>query len=150
MIGEMRTAALLGKGVAKDSTALDAHTMLKMATLNAAKALGLNESIGSLKKGKQADIVAINLDQPETVPLYEPLSQIIYAVNRQQVSDVWIAGKQVLKERLLTTIDYQKVMQRAKQWQEKIKAWSFEIQFLFNLSFPSLQQQFVRQFQAKK
>ena len=122
MIGEMRTAAILAKGVANDSTALNAHTTLKMATLNAAKALGLNDSIGSLKKGKQADIVAINLDQLETIPLYEPLEQIIYAGNRQQVSDVWIAGKQVLKNRELTTLEYPRLMEKAKEWEKKIKA----------------------------
>ncbi len=121
MIGEMRTAALLAKAVANDCTCLDAHTTLKMATLNGAKALGLNKSIGSLKKGKQADIVAINLDQLETAPIYEPLSQIIYAGNRQQVSDVWIAGKQVLKARELTTMEYGRLMEKAREWQEKIK-----------------------------
>ena len=121
MIGEMRTAALLAKGVANDSTVLDAHTTLKMATLNGAKALGLNESIGSLKKGKQADIVAINLNQLETAPMYDPLSQIIYAGNREQVSDVWIAGKQVLKNRELTTMEYSRLMEKAKSWETKIK-----------------------------
>jgi 5-methylthioadenosine/S-adenosylhomocysteine deaminase len=121
MIGEMRTAALLAKGVANDSTCLDAHTTLKMATLNGAKALGLNETIGSLKKGKQADIVAINMNQLETIPLYEPVSQIIYSANRQQVSDVWIAGKQLLKDRELTTMEYEKLMEKAKEWQNKIK-----------------------------
>ncbi len=122
MIGEMRTAALLAKGVANDTTCLDAHTTLKMATLNGARALGLNDTIGSLKKGKQADIVAINLDQLETVPMYDPVSQIVYAGNREQVSDVWIAGKQLLKDRKLTTLEYSRVMNKAKTWQEKIKA----------------------------
>lgn len=121
MIGEMRTAALLAKGVANDSTTLDAHSTLKMATLNGAKALGLDDSIGSLKKDKQADIVAINLDQLETAPLYEPVSQIIYSANRQQISDVWIAGKQLLKNRELTNMEYSKLMEKAKEWEVKIK-----------------------------
>jgi 5-methylthioadenosine/S-adenosylhomocysteine deaminase len=122
MLGEMRTAALLAKGVANDSTCLDAHTTLKMATLNGAKALGLNDSIGSLKKGKQADIVAINIDQLETAPLYDPVSQIVYSSNRQQVSDVWVAGKQLLKDRELTNMEYSKLMEKAKEWEEKIKS----------------------------
>ncbi len=121
MIGEMRTAAILAKAVANDCTVLDAHTTLRMATLNGAKALGLDESIGSLKKGNQADIVAIDLEQLETIPLYEPVEQIIYSGNRQQVSDVWIAGKQVLKDRELTTLEYSRLMDKAKEWQEKIK-----------------------------
>lgn len=82
----------------------------------------LDESIGSLKKGKQADIVAINLDQLETAPLYEPVSQIIYSANRQQISDVWIAGKQLLKNRELTTMEYSKLMEKAKEWEVKIKS----------------------------
>jgi 5-methylthioadenosine/S-adenosylhomocysteine deaminase len=122
MFGEMRTAALLAKGVANDSTCVDAHTALKMATLNGAKALGLDESIGSLKKGKQADIVAINLDQLETTPLYDPVSHIIYSANRQQVSDVWVSGKQLLKNRELTTMEYSKLMEKAKKWEGKIKS----------------------------
>jgi 5-methylthioadenosine/S-adenosylhomocysteine deaminase len=122
MFGEMRTAALLAKGVANDSTCLDAHTALKMATLNGAKALGLDETIGSLKKGKQADIAAINLDQLETTPLYDPVSHIVYSANRQQVSDVWVSGKQLLKNRELTTMEYSKLMEKAKSWEVKIKS----------------------------
>ena len=122
MIVEMRTAALLAKGVSHDSTCLDAHTTLQIATINGAKALGLDETIGSLKKGKQADIVAINLDQLETAPLYEAVSQIVYSANRQQVSDVWISGKQLLKSRELTTMEYTKLMDKAKSWEVKIKS----------------------------
>lgn len=121
MLGEMRTVALLAKGVANDSTCLNAHTTLKMATLNGAKALGLDDTIGSLKKGKQADIIAINLEQLETLPLYDPVSQIIYSANRQQVSDVWIAGKQLLKDRELTNMEYSRLMEKAKEWEVKIK-----------------------------
>ena len=121
MFGEMRTAALLAKGISNDSTCLDAQTTLQMATLNGAKALGLDGTIGSLKKGKQADIVAINLDQLETAPLYEPVSQIVYSANRQQVTDVWVSGKQLLKNRELTTMEYTKLMEKAKSWEVKIK-----------------------------
>lgn len=122
MFGEMRTAALLAKGVSSDSTCLDAHTTLQMATLNGAKALGLDETIGSLKKGKQADITAINLDQLETTPLYDPVSHIVYSANRQQVTDVWVSGKQLLKDRELTTMEYTKLMEKAKSWEAKIKS----------------------------
>ncbi len=121
MLGEMRTAALLAKAVAKDCTSLDAHTTLRMATLNAATALGLNESIGSLKKGKQADIAAVNLQQLETLPLYDVAAQLVYAGNRQQVSDVWVAGKQLLKDRQLTTLEYARLLEQAGNWQQKIK-----------------------------
>ncbi len=121
MFGEMRTAALLAKVVSNDSTALGAHTTLKMATLNGAIALGQQDSIGSLKKGKQADMVAINLNQLETLPCFDPAAQIVYSANRQQVTDVWIAGKQVLKNRELTTLEYYNLLEKAKNWENKIR-----------------------------
>ena len=121
MIGEMHTAALLAKGVSNDCICGDSHATLRMATLNGAKALGLNKLIGSLKKGKQADVVAIDLNQIETIPLYEPLSQIIYAADRRQISDVWIAGKRLLKNRELTTLKYEELLENSKLWGEKIK-----------------------------
>ena len=122
MLSEMQSAALLGKAVARDSAALNAHTTLRMATLNGARALGLGAAIGSLKPGKQADIAALDLDRLETVPLYAPLEQIIYAGGREQVTDVWIAGRQVLRERALTTLDDAGLMAKAKEWGQKIKA----------------------------
>jgi 5-methylthioadenosine/S-adenosylhomocysteine deaminase len=120
MLGEMRTAALIGKGISGDSTALPAHTVLKMATLNSAVALGIADKTGSLSAGKDADIVAIDFDCIETQPLYHPISQIVYACNRNQVTDVWVAGKQLLKNRELMTIDETAVLEKAKLWQEKL------------------------------
>ncbi len=122
MFGEMRTAAFLGKGVANDPTALPAHQVLKMATLNGARALGMSDRLGSLTVGKEADITAIDLGQLETQPLYHPISQIVYACNRHQVTDVWIAGKQVLKNRELITMDESALLAKAAEWQDKIRA----------------------------
>lgn len=121
MIGEMRTTALLAKGVARDTSAVPAHTALQMATINGAKALGIDSFTGSLSTGKEADIVAIDLDRLETQPLYDPVSQIVYSSSRNQVTDVWVGGKQVLKNRDLTTINEEQVRQKAKFWQEKLK-----------------------------
>jgi len=120
MLGEMCTAALLAKGVVNDSSAVPAHTVLEMATINAAKALDMDDEIGSLTVGKQADVVAINLNSIETQPMYAPISQIVYSCNRNQVTDVWVAGKQLLKERELTTLDEMVVIETTKLWQEKI------------------------------
>lgn len=120
MPGEMHTAALLAKGVAGDCTALPAHTALRMATLNAATALGIADRTGSLATGKAADIAAIDLNHLETQPLYNPVSQIVYACKRNQVTDVWVAGRQLMKNRELTTIDETAVLAKAKLWQEKI------------------------------
>jgi len=104
MIGEMRTTALLAKGIAHDSSVVPAHQALRMATINGARALGIETLTGSLQPGKEADIAAIDLEQLETQPLYDPVSQIVYASSRSQVTDVWVAGKHLLRNRELSTI----------------------------------------------
>lgn len=121
LFGEMRTGAFLGKIVANNPKALPAATMLKMATINGAKALGIDHETGSLQSGKAADFIAINLDHIDTQPVYEPISQIVYATGRHQVSDVWVAGKRLLKNRLLQTLDEQELLAKAKEWRMKIK-----------------------------
>lgn len=121
MFGEMRTAALLAKGVANDARAADAQTVLRMATINAARALGLDEHIGSISKNKAADLIAVELDTIESLPVFHPVSQLVYATGRQQVTDVWIAGRHVMKERVLTTLDANEIMNKARAWQEKMQ-----------------------------
>ena len=122
MLGEMRTAALLSKAVARDAQAGSAETVLRMATINAAKALGLDEHIGSIETGKSADLIAVNLDELETLPLYHPVSQLVYAASRHQVTDVWVAGRHVMKDRELTTMDIKDLLSKAKYWQQKLIA----------------------------
>jgi 5-methylthioadenosine/S-adenosylhomocysteine deaminase len=129
MIGEMRAAALLGKLVSGDASALPAHEVLRMATLNGALALGLGEQTGSLTPGKWADMTAIHLDTIETQPLYDPVSQLVYACGRDQVTDVWVAGQHLLKERQLTTLDVHEILHRARDWQARIGATDNVIQF---------------------
>ena len=121
MLGEMRTAALLAKGTSGNSSVLPAHQALQMATINGAKALGIDHITGSLTKGKAADVIAIDLDTIESQPLYDPVSHIVYAANRNQVTDVWVAGKQLLKNRTLTTIEEKSVLSKSRDWQEKIR-----------------------------
>lgn len=120
MLGEMRSAALLGKAVSGDASALPAHAVLQMATLNGARALGLADETGSLVKGKWADMTAVRLDTLETLPLYEPVSQLVYAGGREQVTDVWVAGQHLLKDRRLTTLDGDDILMRARNWQNTI------------------------------
>jgi 5-methylthioadenosine/S-adenosylhomocysteine deaminase len=120
MLGEMRTAALLGKAVSNDASALPAHEVLRMATINGARALGISEHTGSLEKGKWADLTAVCLDTIETQPLYDPVSQLVYACGREQVTDVWVAGQHLLKERRLTTLDGNDIIERAREWQIRI------------------------------
>ncbi len=120
ILSEMRTAALLAKGVSQRADAVPATVALRMATLNGARALGLEAEIGSLEVGKSADMTAIRLDAIETQPLYNPVSQIVYAADREQVSDVWVAGRPLLKARQLTALDLADIRQRAAHWQNKL------------------------------
>jgi 5-methylthioadenosine/S-adenosylhomocysteine deaminase len=120
MMGEMRTAALLAKGVSGEATALPAPHALRMATLNGAKALGLDDRIGSLAIGKAADIAALDLSGIAMQPVYDPISQIVYAATRDQVTDVWVAGRRLLHTRRLTTIDEEALVRKAQTWRAKI------------------------------
>ena len=121
MINEMRSAALLAKAISGDARALPAHKALEMATINGAKALGLEELIGSLEPGKFADIAAISFNTFNTFPINNPLSHLIYAVNSSQVSHVWVGGENVLYEGSLTTIDEQNVQDSVLKWQSRIE-----------------------------
>jgi 5-methylthioadenosine/S-adenosylhomocysteine deaminase len=122
MLGEMRTAALLGKAVSGDASALPAASILEMATLNGARALGIDADTGSLLPGKWADITAVCLDTIETQPVYNPVSQLVYACGREQVTDVWVAGRHLLKERRLTTLDGNDILERSREWRARISA----------------------------
>ena len=121
MFGEMRTAALLAKGVANDAVAGKADAILRMATLNGARALGLDSHIGSVETGKAADLIAVDLTQLETLPNYDPISTLVYAANRQQVTDVWIAGRHIMKDRVLTTLDIKELEKSAHTWQARLR-----------------------------
>ncbi|HEY9198002.1 MAG TPA: TRZ/ATZ family hydrolase [Gammaproteobacteria bacterium] len=127
MLGELRSAALLAKAVSGDASAVPAYQALRMATLNGAIALGLGDEIGSLLPGKWADLCAVELDDIESTPLYHPLSQLVYASGRHRVTDVWVAGEHLLKERVLTRMDEADILRRAKQWQARIAATDAEV-----------------------
>jgi 5-methylthioadenosine/S-adenosylhomocysteine deaminase len=120
LFGEMQAAALLAKLHAADASALPAADALAMATINGARALGLEDHIGSLEVGKQADLIGVDLRGPETQPLYHPLSQLVYTCNGSQVSHSWIAGSAVMTERELTRIDLPALALRINQWQQRI------------------------------
>ncbi len=120
MLAEMRIAALLAKGLSKDASIIPASEALQMATLNGAKALGIDHITGSLVPGKAADIVAIDMQELETQPMYNPLSHLIYAVGRDKVSDVWVAGKHLLKSRVLISLDLHEIKASTTAWRNKI------------------------------
>ena len=121
MLGEMRTAALLAKAVAQDATAVDAWQALEMATLSGAKALGLDQHIGSLEPGKAADISAIDLSALSCQPVYHPVSQLVYAASRDQVSHVWVNGQLKVDKGQLVDLDPQQLQAQAQAWADKIQ-----------------------------
>ncbi|NOX26939.1 MAG: TRZ/ATZ family hydrolase [Gammaproteobacteria bacterium] len=120
MFGEMRTAALIAKGVAKNASALPAAHALYCATMGGAKALGLDSNIGSLSAGKYADIAAVDLSDIETRPVFDPISHLVYCAGRHQVSDVWVNGKRVLNQRQLSTLDINTIQEKCTAWQQKM------------------------------
>ncbi|HPU50154.1 MAG TPA: TRZ/ATZ family hydrolase [Burkholderiaceae bacterium] len=101
LLAEARTASLLAKGSSGDATAWTAHETLHAMTLAGARALGLGDRLGSIVAGKQADLVAIDLSEPGTLPVFEPVAHLIYTAGREQVKRVWVAGKAVVSERQL-------------------------------------------------
>ena len=122
VLAEMRIAALLGKHGAADAAAFTAHDVLAMATLHAARALGLDKAIGSLEKGKRADITAIRLDVLELSPCYDPASHIAYAVGREHVSHVWVDGELRVDGGMLVDVDTAELIARANYWRGKLKS----------------------------
>ena len=119
---EMRLAALLAKGSAGDPTALPAHTALEMATVRAARALGIDDRVGTLSPGKLADVTAVNLGALELQPCYDPLSHLVYAAGREHVSHVWVDGELLVEDGRLTRLDTGELAAKAAYWREKIRS----------------------------
>lgn len=120
MFAEMRQAALLAKAVGQDPSTVPAYKALEMATVNAAKSLGLDQHTGSLEVGKYADLVAVDMSSLESQPMFDVVSQLVYATGRDKVTDVWVAGKQLLTSRQLTTLNETKIIADTQQWANKI------------------------------
>ena len=120
IFAEMRLAALLGKAVSGNAAALPAWQALEMATLRPARALGLDDIIGTLQPGKCADMTAVKLSGLELAPCYDPLSHLVYAAGREHVTHVWIAGELVVDNGNLTTLDTREVLAKSALWQAKI------------------------------
>jgi len=122
MFGEMRSCALLAKGVAQRADVAPAASVLSMATLNGAQALGLRDRIGSLLAGKEADVICVDLSAAATQPVYDPVSQLVYATSRDQVSDVWVAGRQLLSGGQPMMADAALILARAEAWRMRLSA----------------------------
>ncbi|QIB51689.1 TRZ/ATZ family hydrolase [Pseudomonas sp. OIL-1] len=121
MLGEMRTASLLAKGVSGQPTAMDAHTALRMATLGGAQALCMGDETGSLEPGKAADMIAVDLSGLDQQPVHNPLSQLLYSCNASHVSDVWVAGAEKVRDGKLLGIDQTRLLAEAQEWARKIQ-----------------------------
>jgi 5-methylthioadenosine/S-adenosylhomocysteine deaminase len=122
MFEEMDLAAKLQKVVTLDPQSLPATTAFEMATMGGARVLGLHREIGSLEAGKRADMISVRLDQPHAVPLYEPVSQLVYALKASDVRDVMVNGKTVVRDRQILTMDLKQVMAKAAEFQGKVRA----------------------------
>jgi 5-methylthioadenosine/S-adenosylhomocysteine deaminase len=121
VLAEMRLAALLAKGAGGDPTVLPAHAVLEMATVRGARALGLEDRIGTLAPGKFADMVAVNLSAPELSPCYEALSHLVYAAGREHVTHVWVNGELLVEDGRLTRLDAGELLARVAHWKDKIR-----------------------------
>lgn len=121
MFAEMRLSALIAKGFSGSPTALKAYDTLKMATINGASALHIDDKVGTLTVGKRADVIAVSLSDLETQPLFDPVSHLVYAAGREAVSHVWINGESVLSECRLTRIDIDEIKAKALMWKNRIK-----------------------------
>jgi 5-methylthioadenosine/S-adenosylhomocysteine deaminase len=121
MFEEMDLAAKLQKVTTGDPQALPAEQALAMATIIGAKALRMDDKIGSLEKGKRADIVAVGLDAPHGTPIYTVYSELVYALKGSDVSDVMVNGRPIVRDRKMLTLDRAAVMAKAAEYQERVK-----------------------------
>ena len=114
MFAAMRTAALIHKGHRLDPLVLTASRVLQMATIDGARALGIDDRVGSIEVGKQADLVLLDAESPSLTPTYDPISAVVYAASRADVTDVWAAGRRVVENRACTSIDMERTLAEAR------------------------------------
>jgi 5-methylthioadenosine/S-adenosylhomocysteine deaminase len=117
----MQTAALLAKQASGSAAAVPAAAALRMATINGARALGLAGEIGSLTAGKAADVICVELAGPEHRPLLDPVSQLVYAASRHDVTDVWVAGEHLVAERVALRLDVEEICATAERWGRQLR-----------------------------
>ena len=120
ILAEARMAALLSRVAAGDGGVITAAQALRMATLDAARVLRRDHEIGSIEPGKWADLTCIDLLRCNSQPLYDPVSQLVYATRADQVSDVWVGGRHLLDRGELTTINRESIFRRSREWQQRI------------------------------
>ncbi len=122
MLKELEAAALVAKVSTGDAAALTARDALAMATIDGARALGIADRTGSITPGKWADLVTVDLATPNSQPVYDPVSQIVYTARAEQVADVWTSGRLRLDRGQLLDVDAASIVSRANEWQQQIAA----------------------------
>lgn len=120
LFSEMDSAAKLAKVFDLNPLSLNAGEVLKMATTGGAAVMGLEKEIGTLEKGKKADIIVVDLNHPHLCPLYDPISALVYSANGADVKDVIVDGRVLMKERKFTTVDPDEVMGKVKEISKRI------------------------------
>jgi 5-methylthioadenosine/S-adenosylhomocysteine deaminase len=123
LFGEMDMAAKLHKANKLDPTVMDAQTVTKMATIDGARALGLEGITGSLEVGKRADLIVIDINKPHLIPMYNPYSHLVYAARGHDVKHSIINGSIVMEDRRLLTLDTADIIGRAKEKSKMVKEW---------------------------
>ena len=123
MFSEMRLSALLAKGVGQNATAVPAQKALEMATINAAKALGLDHKIGSIEVGKMADLTAVRLDDIATAPYYDPIAHLIYSCGREHVTHTWVGGELRYSLGVYANIEPLELKDIINTWQPKLRQY---------------------------
>ncbi|MDI1299487.1 TRZ/ATZ family hydrolase [Methylotenera sp.] len=121
IFAEMRLSALLAKGLSEDATVIPAHQALEMATINAAKAMGLEDKVGSIEIGKLADLTAVKLSEPIINPCYDPISHLVYTCGREHVSHTWVAGELRYSNGLYANIEPLELKEIINTWQPKLQ-----------------------------
>ena len=122
MFEEMDLAAKLQKVTAMNPEVLPASTALEMATIRGARALGMEKEIGSLEVGKRADMILVNVTRPNAVPMYDPISQMVYALKAEDVTDVMVNGKPVVANGKILTLNETEILQKAAEYRAKVSA----------------------------
>lgn len=123
LFAEMRLAALLAKGISEDPAVLPAHQVLEMATINGARALGLDDKIGTIEVGKQADLVAVKLSDLNIAPCYDPISHLVYACGREHVTHTWVAGELRYSNGVYANIEPLELKEIIQKWQPKLRPY---------------------------
>lgn len=127
VLGEARAAGLLASGVSASPGTVVASDLLRMATLEGARVLGLGETTGSLVPGKWADLCCLDLRQPRSWPVHDVAASVVYAASSQQVTDTWVAGRRLLADRALIYLDEDDVLARAAAWRDRLDATTPEV-----------------------